>query len=283
MKVSPKKYLIAVSGGVDSVVLLDMLAKKHENILVAHFDHGIREDSKEDAIFVRQLAVKYGVKFFTKREELGANASEEKARRARYKFLRELSEKQNATIVTAHHLDDVVETIIINMVRGTGWRGLAVLNAEDIYRPLINFKKQEIINYAKQNNLKWREDSTNSLNVYMRNIVRHKIDLNNEQKNELQVLHQEQIRLAKEIKSEVTSLLKSIKNDNKISRYFINSIDQASAYEIIRELTKGELTPNQIDSVINAIKTQRNGTIFEASKNIKIHFTTRFFTLELIK
>lgn len=283
MKVSPKKYLIAVSGGVDSVVLLDMLAKKHENILVAHFDHGIREDSKEDAIFVRQLAVKYGVKFFTKREELGANASEEKARRARYKFLRELSEKQNATIVTAHHLDDVAETIIINMVRGTGWRGLAVLNAEDIYRPLINFKKQEIINYAKQNNLKWREDSTNSLNVYMRNIVRHKIDLNNEQKNELQILHQEQIRLAEEIKSEVTSLLKSIKNDNKISRYFINSIDQASAYEIIRELTKGELTPNQIDSVINAIKTQRNGTIFEASKNIKIHFTTRFFTLELIK
>ena len=283
MKVSPKKYLIAVSGGVDSVVLLDMLAKKHENILVAHFDHGIREDSKEDAIFVRQLAVKYGVKFFTKREELGANASEEKARRARYKFLRELSEKQNATIVTAHHLDDVIETIIINMVRGTGWRGLAVLNAEDIYRPLINFKKQEIINYAKQNNLKWREDSTNSLNVYMRNIVRHKIDLSNEQKNELQILHQEQIRLAKEIKSEVTSLLKSIKNDNKISRYFINSIDQASAYEIIRELTKGELTPNQIDSVINAIKTQRNGTIFEASKNIKIHFTTRFFTLELIK
>lgn len=283
MKVSPKKYLIAVSGGVDSVVLLDMLAKKHENILVAHFDHGIREDSKEDAIFVRQLAVKYGVKFFTKREELGANASEEKARRARYKFLRELSEKQNATIVTAHHLDDVVETIIINMVRGTGWRGLAVLNAEDIYRPLINFKKQEIINYAKQNNLKWREDSTNSLNVYMRNIVRHKIDLNNEQKNELQILHQEQIRLAEEIKSEVTSLLKSIKNDNKISRYFINSIDQASAYEIIRELTKGELTPNQIDSVINAIKTQRNGAIFEASKNIKIHFTTRFFTLELIK
>lgn len=283
MKVSPKKYLIAVSGGVDSVVLLDMLAKKHENILVAHFDHGIREDSKEDAIFVRQLAVKYGVKFFTKREELGANASEEKARRARYKFLRELSEKQNATIVTAHHLDDVAETIIINMVRGTGWRGLAVLNAEDIYRPLINFKKQEIINYAKQNNLKWREDSTNSLNVYMRNIVRHKIDLSNEQKNELQILHQEQIRLAEEIKSEVTSLLKSIKNDNKISRYFINSIDQASAYEIIRELTKGELTPNQIDSVINAIKTQRNGTIFEASKNIKIHFTTRFFTLELIK
>ncbi len=283
MKVSPKKYLIAVSGGVDSVVLLEMLAKKHENILVAHFDHGIREDSKEDAIFVRQLAVKYGVKFFTKREELGANASEEKARRARYKFLRELSEKQNATIVTAHHLDDVAETIIINMVRGTGWRGLAVLNAEDIYRPLINFKKQEIINYAKQNNLKWREDSTNSLNVYMRNIVRHKIDLSNEQKNELQILHQEQIRLAKEIKSEVTSLLKSIKNDNKISRYFINSIDQASAYEIIRELTKGELTPSQIDSVINAIKTQRNGTIFEASKNIKIHFTTRFFTLELIK
>ena len=283
MQESPKKYLVAVSGGVDSVVLLDMLVKQHKNILVAHFDHGIRADSSEDAVFVRQLATKYKVPFFTEREELGSDASEEKARQARYKFLRRIAKSQEAEIVTAHHLDDVIETIIINLTRGTGWRGLAVLNAEGISRPLINLEKTEIINYAKQNNLEWREDSTNLSNVYMRNIVRHKTQLNEEQKKELQILHQEQIRLAREIKSEVTSLLNLIYNDEKISRYFINSIDQASAYEIIRELTKGELLPAQIDQAVNAIKTQHEGKTFEASKNIKIHFSTRFFTLELIK
>ena len=283
MQESPKKYLVAVSGGVDSVVLLDMLVKQHKNILVAHFDHGIRADSSEDAVFVRQLATKYKVPFFTEREELGSDASEEKARQARYKFLRRIAKSQEAEIVTAHHLDDVIETIIINLTRGTGWRGLAVLNAEGISRPLINLEKTEIINYAKQNNLEWREDSTNLSNVYMRNIVRHKTQLNEEQKKELQILHQEQIRLAREIKSEVTSLLKLVLKDEKISRYFINSIDQASAYEIIRELTKGELLPMQIDQAVNAVKTQQAGKTFEASKNIKIHFNTRFFTLELIK
>ena len=283
MQESPKKYLVAVSGGVDSVVLLDMLVKQHKNILVAHFDHGIRADSSEDAVFVRQLATKYKVPFFTEREELGSDASEEKARQARYKFLRRIAKSQEAEIVTAHHLDDVIETIIINLTRGTGWRGLAVLNAEGISRPLINLEKTEIINYAKQNNLEWREDSTNLSNVYMRNIVRHKTRLTKEQKKELQILHQEQIRLAREIKSEVTSLLKLVLKDEKISRYFINSIDQASAYEIIRELTKGELLPMQIDQAVNAVKTQQAGKTFEASKNIKIHFNTRFFTLELIK
>lgn len=278
------KYLVAVSGGVDSVVLLDVLKKQDKNIVVAHFDHGIRQDSATDAQFVADLARKYDADFFSKREELGPNVSEDFARTRRYNFLRQLAEEQNARLVTAHHLDDVIETIAINLMRGTGWRGLAVLNADDIERPLIDWQKKEIIDYAQKYNLSWREDSTNQLNVYTRNIVRRKIKQDEDARKELQILYHQQLKLAREIKSELSSLLKNLEiTDGQFSRYFINSIDNASAYEISRELVRGELMPNQLDRMIVAIKTNRSGTVFEASKKIKVHFSTRFFALELIE
>src|SRR5690606_26701133 len=105
------KYIVAVSGGVDSVVLLDMLSKKTEHeLIVAHFDHGIRPDSHEDAAFVQKLAQRYGHTFEMKREELGAYASEATARERRYAFLGALAKKHQAAVMTAHHLDDLVET-----------------------------------------------------------------------------------------------------------------------------------------------------------------------------
>src|SRR3989344_5293986 len=114
-------YIVAVSGGVDSVVLLDMLIKQKEhNLVVAHFDHGIRVDSDADARFVWELAKKYELSFEVRREELGDAASENTARSHRYAFLRDIAKKYSATIVTAHHADDVVETIAINLTRGTG-------------------------------------------------------------------------------------------------------------------------------------------------------------------
>ena len=113
-------YVVAVSGGVDSVVLLDVFSKiKHHTLVVAHFDHGIRTDSVHDARFVEALAKKHTLTFETLREELGADASEEKARDRRYAFLRSVAKKYDGRIVTAHHSDDAVETIAINMSRGT--------------------------------------------------------------------------------------------------------------------------------------------------------------------
>jgi tRNA(Ile)-lysidine synthase len=126
ISVEPGRYVIAVSGGVDSVALLHALTKRPAlDMIVAHFDHGIRPESAQDAAFVRTLAESYGLPFVTDRVELGPDASEASARQARYSFLRTLQRQYDATsIITAHHQDDLLETAIINLLRGTGRRGL---------------------------------------------------------------------------------------------------------------------------------------------------------------
>ena len=138
------------------MVLLHMLSRQSDaRIVVAHFDHGIREDSYEDARFVAGLAKQYGFPFVVKREELGAQASEALARERRYAFLYEQAEMFHGQIVTAHHADDVLETIAINITRGTGWRGLAVFSSTDIIRPLLGFTKTLLRHYALDHRLEW--------------------------------------------------------------------------------------------------------------------------------
>ena len=143
------QYILAVSGGVDSVVLLDMVARRRPGpLLVAHFDHGIRPTSAEDAKFVGQLAAQYQLPYISQREALGRSASEATARYHRYAFLHQLAAQYGGTLMTAHHLDDVVETIALNLQRGTRWRGLAGLSDPRISRPLIGRTKQQLYTYA---------------------------------------------------------------------------------------------------------------------------------------
>lgn len=180
-------YIVAVSGGVDSVVLLHKLVSRlSENkpsnptlqpqisYVVAHFDHGIRSDSKADALLVRELAEKYGLEFELGEGKLNPEISEANARDARYAFLRSIKQKYNAQkIITAHHQDDLLETMVINIIRGTGPRGLAPMTGyDDLLRPLLNKKKSELIEYAEAENLTWNEDSTNQDDKYLRNYVR---------------------------------------------------------------------------------------------------------------
>ena len=146
------RYVVAVSGGVDSMVLLDIMTRKAkfdgDELIVAHFDHGIRDNSADDARFVQAVSEQYKVKYLSKREVLGPNASENTARTQRYAFLRQVARENDALLMTAHHRDDLVETIAINLHRGTGWRGVAVLAADDIARPLLSYSKQKIYDYA---------------------------------------------------------------------------------------------------------------------------------------
>ena len=178
LKIAPGKYVVAVSGGVDSVVLLDLLqGRAGVKLVVAHFDHGIRADSREDRLFVQELAEKYSLPFVFNEGHLGMRASEARARAARYKFLRQVKAAAGAqAIVTAHHEDDLLETAILNLLRGTGRKGLSSLKSTgEIYRPLLGVPKQALIDYAKTHNLEWREDPTNADVAYLRNYIRHKL------------------------------------------------------------------------------------------------------------
>jgi len=271
------KYIVAVSGGVDSVVLLDMMTKVPGNeLVVAHFDHGIRDDSADDAQFVALLARQYGHAFKVVREELGVAASEALARERRYLFLRALAQKYNARIVTAHHLDDLVETVAINLQRGTGWRGLSVLDS-DITRPLIDTSKQQLINYARANGLVWREDSTNASDAYLRNRIRRTTStLTHDTKRQLRALHSHQRQLKREIENEAKAL---VGDGPEYLRYFFTHASKPAALECLRLITKGLLTRPQLKRCLLAIKTAAPGSIFEAGSGVKIHFSTRHFSL----
>lgn len=271
------KYIVAVSGGVDSVVLLDVMQKvATDELIVAHFDHGIRDNSFEDMAFVASLANKYKLRFETKREELGKTASEALARERRYIFLRELATRYEAQIVTAHHLDDLVETVAINLKRGTGWRGLAALDS-DISRPLIDTPKLQLIKYAVSNGLLWREDSTNGSDVYLRNKVRRNaISISHDSKRQLRALHSHQKQLKKEIEKESRQL---VGDGPEYNRYFFTHAPKSAALECLRVITDGKLTRPQLARWLLAIKTATAGSVYEAGAGVKVHFSTRHFSL----
>lgn len=213
------KIILAVSGGVDSMVMLDMICRLKQyssgDIIVAHFDHGMRANSAEDAEFVQRKAQEYGVKFCLGRGELKKNTSEAEARAARYGFLHSID--PFATIFTAHHLDDLVETVAINLLRGTGWRGLAALDTTGIQRPFLEAEmfyepldKAAILEYAAKRQLSFREDQSNSSDKYLRNRIRHQMNnspLDFEQKLEIYQLWRRQKQLKAEIDQLVVSLL----------------------------------------------------------------------------
>lgn len=274
------KYILAISGGVDSVVMLDVLARQPNlQLIVAHFDHGIRDDSAADADFVADLARKHGLQFEVKREELGKNASEETARNRRYEFLRSVADKCNAQVVTAHHGDDVVETIAINLSRGTGWRGLAAMDS-DIVRPMTGLMKSEIINYARKHDLKWREDITNASDVYLRNRLRHKMTDIGNTKNQLLGLWSAQKSLKKAIDQEVKRL---VGDGPEYSRYFFIHIDDATGMECLRHIVDARLTRPQLVKALHAIKVTLPQKTYHAGGSINLNFTSRNFTVELLK
>ena len=179
------KVLAATSGGVDSVVLCELLHKSHINFAIAHCNFQLRgEESKRDELFVRNLAEKYDTEIFVKKFETEQYAQEEKlstqvaARDLRYDWFRSLLEEKGFKyLVTAHHADDNIETVVMNFFRGTGLRGLIGMDVvfKGIFRPLLPFRKQDILQYAKENNLEYVEDSSNATSNYTRNYFRNEL------------------------------------------------------------------------------------------------------------
>lgn len=249
------KKILAVSGGIDSVVMLHYL--KDENPIVAHFDHGIRPNSADDAKFVERLAHEYGLQFELGQARLGENCSEADARVVRYDFLRGLAKKYDGVICVAHHADDVLESIAINLIRGTGWRGLAPMSAQDIERPLIKMRKSEIYRYAAEHDLSFRQDQTNTEGDYLRNRVREELrDSSEGNKEKLLSLYNAQIAL----RGEFDELMNSILNEEMIktgSRRLIEGLPGECALEIMRvwlEENGVALTRPQLKRCVEAVK-----------------------------
>jgi tRNA(Ile)-lysidine synthase len=189
--------VVAVSGGLDSVVLLDVLASlagqagRGYRLTVAHLDHWLREGSSDDAAFVTEQAGRYGLACDVEAVDVAALAerlgegTEHAARSARYEFLARVAAARNASAVAVgHHADDQVETILFRLFRGTALRGLAGMarsrpmgeaGGVRLIRPLLDFPRAELDAYARSRGLTWREDPSNASSDHSRNVIRHEL------------------------------------------------------------------------------------------------------------
>ena len=175
------KIVLGVSGGPDSLGLLWCLHSLNYNIVVCHINHGLRKNANLDEAFVKSFCKKLKIPFHVKhinlknKEALCGMSTEEAGRKARYDFFYEVLKKENATLIcTAHNLNDNVETVLLNIMRGSGVSGLKGIMPKtgNIIRPLIECTRDEIEAFCKDNNLKPRRDETNSKTVYTRNKIR---------------------------------------------------------------------------------------------------------------
>ncbi len=179
--------ILAISWGVDSMVLFDLVKKIHsaDKIIVAHFDHSLRWDESDgDRELVANICKSSNIVFEVKKMDIGELAKAEKmsleavARRERYAFLESVREMYDARyILTAHHADDQIETIILNLTKWAKVRGLSGMSVVSgyIFRPLLGVTKRDILTYAQEYSVSYREDSSNQQRIYERNRIRHDV------------------------------------------------------------------------------------------------------------
>jgi tRNA(Ile)-lysidine synthase len=308
--IKPGTYVVAVSGGVDSMALLDMLVKQamsyetgamrkeasdspltaHRSpLIVAHYNHGIREDSHEDRQLVQDVARRHGLPFVYDEGRLGPEASEEVARKARYDFLHRVREASGArAIITAHHQDDLLETAVHNMLRGTGRRGLVSLRSRDrVQRPLLHVSKADLIAYAKDQGLAWREDVTNSDLRYRRNYIRHKIlpRLSDEQKQEL-LQHIRTIQqVHDELETQLVNHLHLHPGKSELNRHWFIMLPHDVAREVLatwlRRHGVKDLDRRTLERLVVAAKTFAPGKQADVDKMYALHTEKAVLALRL--
>lgn len=286
----PGTYVLAVSGGVDSMVLLDMVRRRPDmKLVVAHFDHGIREDSHADRRLIQDVTRRHGLPFVYDEGKLGPDASEETARKARYEFLHRVRQASGArAVITAHHQDDLLETAVHNMLRGTGRRGLVSLHSrEHVYRPLLDIPKADLVAYAKDQGLAWREDSTNTDLRYRRNYIRHEIlpKFTNEQKQEL-LRHIRNIHsLHDELETQLINHLHLHPATNQLNRHWFIMLPHSVAREVmaawLRRYEVEDVTRHTLERLIVAAKAYSPGKQTDVDKKYALYVEKTILALRL--
>jgi len=178
-----KTYLLAVSGGVDSMVLATLFQLSGLTFHVAHLNYHLRgDDSNRDQQLVSDFCAQHQIPFHlyevSEKDEKPQNSVQNWARELRYRFFRNIQKQENLEyLVTAHHLNDQLETFMINLSKASGIKGLSgiPINENNIIRPLLTISKDEIYKFAKENQVEYREDLSNQKTDYLRNKIRHNV------------------------------------------------------------------------------------------------------------
>ena len=285
--------IVSCSGGPDSMALLSIINKiktdKNLTVICAHVNHKVRKESDEEALMVEKFAKEnndifelYEIKEYHDKENF-----HEDARKIRYKFLNELKDKYNAKyLLTAHHGDDLIETILMRITRGSnlkgyiGFKEVSSWEGINLIRPLINKTKEELLNYDIENNVPYRVDKTNYLDDYTRNRYRNNIIplIKEEDKN----VHQKYLKFSKElekyyeyVKEDSLKSLKNIKDDenNIIVSKLLNLPSLQVEIIISMLITNYQLNDylpindNLFNDMINVLKTDKSNALIDLPNN----------------
>lgn len=288
-KIKPGRYIVAVSGGVDSMVLLDMLRRNEQlALVVAHVNHGVRDDAGADESLVAAFAQQYRLPYIATQLHLGSGASEEAARSARYDFLRRCCSKYKAAgIIMAHHQDDLIETALLAIMRGTGWRGIApFVGKSDVLRPLITTPKWQLVAYARKHHIPWHEDSTNTDESYTRNYIRYTLMPMLDQKSDIwREVFLQHIREQQLLRRTIEVSLTDLGMDHGLARYQLIMLPAEVAYEffqqVLRHRTGNSLPRPLAEAALLFAKTAKPHKIMQLGNAWQLRTTLRSLIVEL--
>ncbi len=265
------RYFVACSGGADSITLLHILHKLNKKVSAVHINYLLRgEDSEKDQQLVEDTCKQLGIPCHVKRvdlkrylDEAGGNLQEQ-ARKVRYSYFETFKVKSDHFIVLGHHSDDQVETFFLNLARGGGMMGLsAMLPKHGQYlRPFLKFTKEEILDYARKHQLKWREDLSNAKNEYNRNKLRNVILP--ELEKEIPSLRQSVLTLVdafqmtqQELETAVKELVRKIEYEHVLLLEEYSALGEFERIELLRQLDLSSSVAEELNKLTDAEKGKR--------------------------
>jgi tRNA(Ile)-lysidine synthase len=287
-----QSVLLAVSGGIDSMVMVHLFSKirkkRNLRLSIGHINHQLRgEESKEDERFVRDISAVYKFPYYCERVNVASVAREKglskqtAARRLRYECLERIRRRVRASVVaTAHHANDNAETVLFNILRGTGLHGLSGIplnrDAGNIIRPLLFATKMEIVDYASEHNIKYRDDSSNTSLKYYRNYLRIKI-LPSLKKNapdivkSLNTISDKMRDVNKKLRMIISRKLKALIRQNPRGDIFLDIRGFLSEPEFLQdEIFLELLNRMQIEPSMKKIIALRNLSTLSIGKELKL-------------